>query len=755
MKFLTGLLRFLLPMIILAGGASVYVLDPLPVSALRLAAFDLYQRVQPRDYESAPVRIVDIDEASLQQLGQWPWPRPVLADLVTQLDRLGAAAIVFDVIFAEPDRTSPEFLAGFWDVPDEFRAVLEALPGHDALFAQSLEQRPVVLGFALERGVAVDGSAVPGRLPGEGLLVDAELVGPWRFVQRGGLVAPFLHPFNDFIGSLPELVAVAEGYGALSFVPDHDGVVRRVPLVLGLNDQPVPGLVAEALRVALGEQVFILRTGEEPDTGLAEVRVGPVAAATTRNGEVWVHYTRPQPERSLPAWQVLAADSESAVGDRIAGHIVFIGSSAQGLMDLRFSPLGGVIPGVEVHAQALEQILLERTLDRPHWANALELVALVGGGLIVAAVALAASALVAALLTSILALGWVAVGWWAFSQESLLLDPTMPALVMLLTFMAASLMRHWASEHRQRYLKTAFARYISPNLVEHLVAHPDALALGGERRTCSFIFTDLAGFTSMMEQMDPAQAVSLLNDYLDGMIRIAFEHQGTLDRIVGDAVAILFSAPVKQSDHARRALHCALAMQRFAESYTAEVVARGLGFGRTRIGVHSGEVIVGNFGGKTIFDYRALGDAVNTAARLESVNKHLGTWICVSEATLGLCTTLPSAGSESSLLGLPPFSATDGGPGVQARPVGRLVLKGKRLPLWVFEVRAQPANESDNDGWAAYARAYDTLVHGERESAHDQFVGLAQLHPVDPLVQLHLRRLKEGADGDLIVMAEK
>ena len=155
-------------------------------------------------------------------------------------------------------------------------------------------------------------------------------------------------------------------------------------------------------------------------------------------------------------------------------------------------------------------------------------------------------------------------------------------------------MRHLSSERRQRWVRQAFSRYVSPNLVTHLLEHPEALELGGRRQVCSFVFTDLAGFTTLMERLDPGEAVALLNGYLDRMIAIAFAHQGTLDRIVGDAVVIMFSAPIAQPDHQRRALACAMEMQRFARKYADDHQARGIPFGQTRIGIHSGEVIVGN-----------------------------------------------------------------------------------------------------------------------------------------------------------------
>jgi adenylate cyclase len=229
--------------------------------------------------------------------------------------------------------------------------------------------------------------------------------------------------------------------------------------------------------------------------------------------------------------------------------------------------------------------------------------------------------------------------------------------------------------------------------------------------------------------MDPGAAVSLLNDYLDRMIEIAFRNGGTLDRIVGDAVAIMFSAPVEQPDHRQRAYDTALEMHVFAKKYVTDLAAKGIPFGHTRVGVHSGEVIVGNFGGSNMFDYRALGDPVNTAARLESVNKHLGTLVCVSEATLSGCQ------------------------GAVVRPVGRLVLKGKSHALMVFQPLVAPEGGTAKAD-TAYEEAYGLLA-SEDSRAREAFEALARERPDDPLVKLHLERLRSGQAGDRIVLAEK
>lgn len=711
-RWLNLSMNLLMPLTAVVIGAALLLFDPPLLQTLRQSVFDQYQRVHPRVYQPAPVRIIDIDEESLARIGQWPWPRSRIAEMVERLRKAEVAAVGFDVLFAEPDRTSPKAMLNIWSLPGATQRSIASLPDHDELLAAALAPGGVVLGFSVEReGTGPD-------LPAQ----------KYRYVNRGEPALPFAHAFSRAVPSLSLLSTAAAGNGVLTFVPDNDGVVRRVPLLLRLGDSLVPSLAAEVLRVGQGAQNYMLRTSDTPGVGMTEVKIGDFAVPTTAAGEAWIHYTGPVKERTIPAWKILAGEIPDA---ELQGKLLLVGTSAQGLMDLRFSPLGGVMPGVEAHAQLLEQVLTDSYIYRPAWANSIEALTIVIGGLALGTLALVTGALVSAV-AALLVIGAVIwAGWVAFAEHRLLLDPVTPALGIFVAFLLSSVMHHLSTERRQRFVREAFSRYVSPNLVTYIVEHPDQLELGGKRQECSFVFTDLAGFTGLMEKIDPAEVVALLNAYLDQMISIAFSFNGTLERIIGDAVVIMFSAPVQQPDHRQRALNCAIAMQRFATGYAADMKARGIAFGYTRIGVHSGEVIVGNFGGSHMFDYRALGDAINTASRLESVNKHLGTRVCVSENTLSGCT------------------------GAVTRPVGRLVLKGKTEPLMVFqplhnglEVPGAPLDDPE------YAAAYALLTQ-DPAAALTTFEQLARERPEDPLVRLHLQRLQENQTGDLIVMSEK
>jgi adenylate cyclase len=703
----------LLLVAVLLAALALWVMDPIALNTLRLAQFDQLQRWQPRQVTPGVMRVVDVDEASLAAHGQWPWPRIRLVELVQRLQEAGVAAIAFDVLLAEPDRTAPQAMSKLWQSPSA-SILLKTLPDPDEALAHALSEAGVVLGSSLSNNASVGvGSEEMGRQPAL----------PFRVVSAGTLPA-WGHEFHAAVWPLPSLAAQADGLGAMNFAADTDGVLRRVPLIFRLKGQWVPSLSAEALRVSQGARNYLVRSSE---VGVQEVRIGAVAVPTTAQGEIWLDFGQQIPNLLVPAVQVLSG--QLATG-QLTGQIVVIGSTAAGLMDLRSSPLGSLMPGVQAHVMALSQMLSGQYLLRPSWARGAEGLALLLGGLITGLVALRAPVRWSASLAVVLVVTLLAGAWFAFLRERLLLDAVNPALAVLLIFGLASGVRHRMTERRQRWLRQAFSRYVSPNRVAHLMAHPEQLTLSGKRQQCSFVFTDLEGFTSMIEASDPGQIVGVINDYLDAMLAIIFKHEGTLDRFMGDALVVIFSAPVPQADYRQLALDCALEMHAFASHYARQQQAQGLAWGSTRIGVHSGEVIVGNFGGKNLFDYRALGDPINTAARLESVNKHLGTRGCVSQAILTGC-------SDATV-----------------RPVGRLLLKGKTEALQAFEPFAT-MNAPECASPADYGAAFEAMQQGPLGAALSQFEALSVRHPQDPLVALHLARLRQGELGDLTVLGEK
>ena len=628
-------LHLLIPLAVLAAAVALTVTDPGGVvTDTRLRVFDAYQRLAPRVYEPVPVKYVDIDDESLETHGQWPWPRTVIADLIARLHQAGASVIAFDMVFAEPDRTSPTQIAAALEATPkaaDVREALAALPDHDALLAdQMADAGNVVTGFVL--GGGPDGT--PHR--------------PYGLIHQGDDPHPFLPRFTGSIVNLDQLEAAAAGNGAFNFRPDRDTIVRRVPLMVVMDDTLYATLVPETLRVASGGTTYQVKTSDASgetalgeDSGINHIRIGPGASITmptTAHGEMWMHYTLPAPDRRLPAWRVMTDDFDPAL---VKDHIIFIGTAAAGLRDLRATPLSPAIAGVEIHAQAAEQILLGHFLERPDWAFGAELTFMILLGVLLIALMNRLGALLCAALAAVAIGGAIYGSWMLFRNDLLLIDPVTPAFAVLLVYLASSLVNFRRTEHQRQQIRSAFGHYLSPVLVEQLAREPARLRLGGETRRITVLFADIRGFTALSEDFrdDPQALTRLMNQFLTPMTKAVLDHGGTVDKYMGDCVMAFWNAPLDDPGHARHACQAAVAMLSALETFNENLAQARSEAGLTPtaleigIGLNTGDCVVGNLGSDQRFDYSVLGDAVNLASRLEGQSKTYGVPIVLGEET--------------------------------------------------------------------------------------------------------------------------
>lgn len=647
---MTRLSRLAVPLLlglaVLAGCLVLRAADPGAVQIVRERLFDLYQRTDPPSLsQDIAVRIVDVDDASLALHGQWPWPRTLMADLVTTLAQAGAAAIALDMIFPEPDRSSPALLAETLHLPVETRAriatSLAALPSNDEVFAAALAAAPSVLGVA----VAQEGE--PYR-PAAGLAV----VGPQ---PKGRLT---MSPAS--IGNLQVLREAAHGLGGIHVsARDDDAVVRRIPALTSVGDATLPSLFVEALRVAQGAQSLVLRTHpspDDPESGIpADLRIGAFTVPLTAHGEYRIRYGAMDEDMTVPASTVLAArDAPQELADTFAGTIVLVGTSAPGLFDLRATPLGTIEPGVSMHAQALANILADTHLSRPDWTLGLELSAIALTGAVVLALALTLRPGLAAFGVATLVAGLGMAAWFAFRDHLLLLDASFPIAATLAVYGVITVPILIGTDRRQRFIRSAFAHYLAEPVLARLERDPAALSLDGERRTITILFVDVRGFTSRSEHMEPKAAVDLLNTLLEPLSEAVLAEEGTIDKFMGDGLMAFWNAPLDQPDHAARAVRAALAMKAAIEGCNTgrKGQAAPLAIG---VGLHTGEAFVGNMGSKRRFAYSAIGDSVNLAARVEALTATLAEPVLITQATLeaakpfdgGLEAHFASAGAHS------------------------------------------------------------------------------------------------------------
>ncbi len=634
---------YLLPLIVLTTGVVLYREQPQFLQIFQLKLFDLYQQIQPREYEPAPVKVIDMDDASLARIGQWPWPRNKLADMLIVLFEAGAAVVAFDAVFAEPDRTSPDEILPVWlnvpsldagQLPPEWQefsqAILQSVPDHDELFAEVIAQTNVVLGVPFTDD---SGGRPPTVKAGFATAGDDD---PLEFVPSFESVTP----------NLPQLEADAAGIGSFTFTPDADSIVRHVPLIMRVGDNLVPSLAAEALRVAQGARSYVIKTGGAnmetnygEASGLNHVKIGHAdAVPVDEAGKMWVHYTRDVPGRVIPAWKIFEADFDPSL---VEGQILFFGTSAAGLKDLRTTPLNPAEAGVMVHAQVAEQMILGHFLERPDWAFGVEFTFILALGLILIVVTPRVGALAAAAIGAGAVAFAMGVSWYLYTDQRLLLDPLYPAIVTVAVYIGSSLLSYLQTEAEKRQVRGAFSQYLSPALVEQLAREPDLLKLGGELREMTFLFCDVRGFTTISEGFkgDPQGLTKLINRFLTPMTDAILARGGTIDKYMGDCIMAFWNAPLDDKQHADHACDAALAMFEELGKLNAELVAEAEAEGRASaplnigIGLNTGDCVVGNMGSQQRFDYSVLGDAVNLASRLEGQSKNYGVGVVIGDDT--------------------------------------------------------------------------------------------------------------------------
>ncbi len=617
-------------MIVLTAGIVIRADDPGFAQIIRERVFDLYQRVDPPVFgPELPIRIIDIDDTSLARHGQWPWPRDLMADMVTTLRDAGAAVIAFDMLFPEPDRTSPQRAVRAWNLPADVQAELQgplaALPDNDDLFAEALRAAPSVLGVA----PSPEGQAYVSK---SGL------------ASLGPSTALSLTQAEAVTSNLPIFDAAVQGLGGINVsLRDDDAVVRRLPVLTTVGNTTMPGLFVEALRVAQGAQSLVVRSNplpSQPEIGIPQdLKVGDLVVPLSADGSYRVRYGTLDPAITLSANDVVAAiDDPASLSPRLAGTVVMVGTSAPGLFDLRATPLGTIVPGVTMHAQAAGNVVLGQHLTRPDWTLGLELVATTIAGLVVIAAAVTLRPLLGALVAVAASGSLIGGSWWAFSDRWMLVDASLPTLTTLLTFGAVAVPILIGTDKRQRFIRDAFAHYLAEPVLERLENNPDALSLDGERRSISVLFMDIRGFTSRSETMEPNEAVNLLNSLLDPLSEAVLAEEGTIDKFMGDGMMTFWNAPLDQPDHAARALRAALAMTDALTAFNkAQPVDREpLAIG---IGVHTGEAFVGNMGSRRRFAYSAIGDTVNLAARVEALTGSQGHKVLVTTEALRAATS--------------------------------------------------------------------------------------------------------------------
>ncbi len=672
------------------------------------------------------VVIVDFDEKSLGKIGQWPWPRQIIAQLISKIAAAHPKVIGLDMVFPESDRTSPKnsilelapLLNLKFTKDDLAKFQADDRLDHDLILGDAVADSPTVLGYVFQN-------------KDDGLLKSADK--PFSSINlslacdRGRTADPAGVKFAD-LALIPAYRAIlnvaeieaAQTEGFFNVFPDPAGTVRRVPLFMKMAGLPYPSLALEMLRVGAGiSKVTIHAThGRAGEADILGISLAGRFIPTDNQGQIAVNFRGPA--KTFPYYSAVDVLS-GKINEELEGKYVLLGTSAAGLLDLRATPFSSVFPGVEVHANLIDNLLRDDPLSSDIYTEiGLNYAIIIIGGLLLSALLAYSSPLIGGFGGLLLIVLYLFYGTFHyFFLNNQLIGITYPLASLFTVFMAVTLFNYFFKEREKSFLQGAFGHYVSPQVVKEIINAPEKLSLVGEDRQLTIFFSDIRGFTTISEGMSSKELGMFMNEYLTIMSDLIMAHNGTVDKYIGDAIMAIWGAPLPDKMHAVDAVRTALVMMEKLAELRPQWLERGLPYIDIGIGINTGVVSVGNFGSEQRFDYTVIGDNVNLASRLEGQNKVYGTNIIISE-----------------------FTREAIGEQFFCRFVDVVRVKGKEQPVALFQplLEGKPDPELANET-KEYEGAVKLYRAGKFEDAL-QILTALQMRRSDKLYLLYIDRIK-------------
>ncbi len=747
--------------------------------------FDFRMQLRGVEPETGNVIIVAIDDHTLDELGRWPFSRSRMGDAVTNLKADGAATIAWDVVFSESDQNSelvkmremradlekmgltgesdraaleqaladlqaarvalPKSRRGELDRPiAAVKAQIDDVVGRQSRFYKDVvaaEQRADNDGYFAE-AISAAGNVILGYFFHQttddvGFSTDAEIA------AREAAIAPsrltLIRRLGEFEGQLPGASAVdveanipvlsnaTREFGYFTIQQDSDGTIRNYPLIHEFRGNYYPSLALKAVAMqraaAEGFDVPVIVDvdaweGSRPT--VSGIQLGDAVIPVDERGQLLINYRGPK--RQFQIISFVDAVRGTFPAGTFTDRIALIGPTAIGIMDLRVTPFDQNMPGVEVHANVMDNILAGTFLQRPDWMVFFDVLAVVLIGVLLGIVLAPLRAVYGAIAAGVLMFAFLVGGQMLLEQKGIWLSTVYPALEIVSVFAAVTIYKYYTEERKRKEVRSAFQYYLSPAVIEQVLEDPDRLKLGGEKKTLTVMFSDVRGFTTISETLDAEELSALLNEYLTPMTDIVFATGGTLDKYMGDALMAIYGAPLDQPDHAERACGACLQMMEKLQELKVGWVQRGLPPIDIGIGLNTGPMSVGNMGSTQRFDYTVMGDAVNLGSRLEGINKEYGTHIIIGPETANLV-------RDSYFL----------------RELDSVAVKGKKEPVVIYELVGRPT-DVDGPTRALVKRFEEALAlyrTGRFAEAFEAWRVLSVEYPDDGPTKTFLKRARE------------
>ena len=674
--------------------------------------------------------IAAIDEQSVSELGHWPWSRTTIARLVDQLKKGGAKAVGFDIVFSEPDDNTNLKTINALDAEMKKNGISDAnvtrllakkriAADTDAILAASIHKAEnITLGYFF-------------HFPRKGHEKDLAHITAHRIADNAARIENSRYalinsttdkPDDSYLprayapeANISSLAAAAQNSGYFNMLPDSDGSYRWSPLVIAFGDNYYSSLAVSLVHAYLDFPALSLNLEAY---GAKNVVIGDIVIPTNESGQLLINYQGPP--RTFPHYSVADILKGSIPPETFTNKIVLVGATAVGIYDLRVTPFSSTYPGVEIHATIIDNILHQNFLTHSSFTHFMDICAIIFFGLAVGFLIPRLRPISGMIAAFLLVAVFVAVNFFVFFRFNIWLNLVYPFVTMAISYLGITIYHYFKEEREKKKIRGAFQYYLTASVINEMLKDPAKLKLGGDKKDLTVLFSDIRGFTTISEKLTPEALVALLNEYLTAMTNEVFQHDGLLDKYMGDAIMAVFGAPLDQPDHAHRACLTALAMMKALRQLQKKWKDEGRPVFDIGIGINTGDMVVGNMGSEMRFDYTVMGDMVNLGSRLEGTNKEYGTNIIISE-----------------------FTYEKVKDSICCRELDGVRVKGKIKPVKIYELLGEKKDEAKfKDLIDAFAKGLAHYREEKWDEAIAAFQCVLDIRPGDFVSTMYMERCK-------------